>query len=111
MFASVRVRPCVSKALNKLFLNVPKLQMWSVWKWPAAVHLCAPKAEALGLPVWDPVLDNRDHSALMPIITPAYPSANSSYNVSRSTLEVRPARNMCHSQCCLSLRECSWLCM
>ena len=38
--------------------------------------------------VWDPRIYGSDRSHLMPIITPAYPHQNSTYNVSRSTLTV-----------------------
>ena len=44
----------------------------------------------LGLEVWDPQLGNNRFHA-MPILTPAYPSMNSSMSVSRGTLEVMRA--------------------
>eukprot|EP00804_Cyclotella_cryptica_P012051 CCRYP_004496-RA/>CCRYP_004496-RA protein AED:0.01 eAED:0.01 QI:205/1/1/1/1/1/2/720/597 len=61
---------------------------FSTWEWPAPVRIAkqAPFAERGDLPVWDPVNNFRDAKHLMPIITPCYPSMNSSYNVGEPQL-------------------------
>eukprot|EP00339_Tiarina_fusa_P026499 CAMPEP_0116998696 /NCGR_PEP_ID=MMETSP0472-20121206/1680_1 /TAXON_ID=693140 ORGANISM="Tiarina fusus, Strain LIS" /NCGR_SAMPLE_ID=MMETSP0472 /ASSEMBLY_ACC=CAM_ASM_000603 /LENGTH=605 /DNA_ID=CAMNT_0004697931 /DNA_START=47 /DNA_END=1864 /DNA_ORIENTATION=+ len=55
------------------------------WKWPMPVTLAPiqrdPPDGIPSLGVWDPESNPRDRHHLMPIITPAYPSMNSSYNV------------------------------
>jgi len=56
--------------------------------WPKPVLLCSPEATDLGFPVWDPRINPTDRFHLMPIITPAYPQQNSTFNVTRSTLNV-----------------------
>lgn len=43
---------------------------------------------SLGHTVWDPRRYYKDRFQHMPIITPAYPAMNSSFNVSTSTLRV-----------------------
>ncbi|CAA6665454.1 unnamed protein product [Spirodela intermedia] len=49
-------------------------RVFTQWRWPNPVMLCEIEEGPLGLP--------------MPIITPAYPCMNSSYNVSTSTLRI-----------------------
>jgi poly(A) polymerase Pap1 len=62
-------------------------QVFKMWPWPTPVMLCGiDEDESMGLPVWNPGRNLRDQTHLMPIITPCYPAANSSYNVSESTL-------------------------
>ena len=57
------------------------------WKWPTPILLTAQYDAGLGFETWDPSFGgNRFH--VMPILTPAYPSMNSSYSVSRQSLEV-----------------------
>ena len=66
--------------------------IFSVWKWPNPVMLspiqnCPPPGwKRSDSSVWNPLINKRDGSHLMPIVTPAYPSMNSAYNVGSAQL-------------------------
>ncbi|XP_078260884.1 poly(A) polymerase gamma-like isoform X1 [Rhinoraja longicauda] len=59
--------------------------VFSKWEWPNPVLLKQPEDSNLNLPIWDPRVNPSDRYHLMPIITPAYPQQNSTFNVSSST--------------------------
>jgi len=71
-------------------------RVYAQWRWPNPVMLCEISAtpadgggaSSTSLAVWDPRRNPRDRLHVMPIITPAFPCMNSSYNVSESTLHV-----------------------
>lgn len=68
--------------VHKFFL------VFTQWKWPQPILLKQPCLVNLGFTVWDPRVNVHDRFHLMPIITPAYPQQNSTFNVSNSTLTV-----------------------
>ncbi|XP_064599647.1 poly(A) polymerase beta-like isoform X2 [Liolophura sinensis] len=69
--------------IQKFFL------VFSKWEWPQPVLLKQMEAEnKLGFTVWDPRIHPPDRFHLMPIITPAYPQQNSTYNVTASTRSI-----------------------
>ncbi|KAL6629658.1 hypothetical protein ACP70R_029423 [Stipagrostis hirtigluma subsp. patula] len=85
-------------------------RVFTQWQWPNPVMLCAIENDDLGFSVWDPRKNPRDRSHLMPIITPAYPCMNSSYNVSTSTLRVIMEQFQFGNKMCqeIELNKASW---
>ncbi|XP_058732461.1 nuclear poly(A) polymerase 1-like isoform X1 [Vicia villosa] len=70
-------------------MSVPRFfRIYTEWHWPNPVMLCEIRYGCLGLRIWDPRRHREDRNHLMPIITPAYPCMNSSFNVSSSTLRI-----------------------
>ncbi|XP_061164398.1 poly(A) polymerase beta-like [Saccostrea echinata] len=71
--------------LHKFFMIIHK------WEWPQPVLLKPLQHENkynLQFPVWDPRVNTSDRFHLMPIITPAYPQQNSTFNVTLSTRSI-----------------------
>jgi len=67
--------------------------IYSKWAWPQPVLLRQmPTENKLSFPIWDPRTNPADRFHLMPIITPAYPQQNSTFNVSMSTRTVMEER-------------------
>ncbi|QIW96274.1 hypothetical protein AMS68_001792 [Peltaster fructicola] len=58
------------------------------WNWPSPVLLQSREDAPLQLREWDPSTSFHDRKHLMPIITPAYPSMNSTHNIGPSTMAV-----------------------
>ncbi|KAG9449007.1 hypothetical protein H6P81_008972 [Aristolochia fimbriata] len=80
-------------------------RVFTQWRWPTPVMLCSIEEGTLGLAVWDPRINPRDKQHHMPIITPAYPSMNSSYNVSFSTLRVMTEEFQRGKEICEAMEE------
>ena len=78
-----RAAPC---SMVQAFFRV-----FSTWEWrDQPVYVCQAYSSPIGLEQWG---DNpEDNAQYMKIITPAYPVSNSSYNVTRFTLEVSMAQ-------------------
>ncbi|KAA8541735.1 hypothetical protein F0562_022887 [Nyssa sinensis] len=85
-------------------------RVYTQWRWPNPVMLCAIEEDELGFSVWDPRKNPRDRTHQMPIITPAYPCMNSSYNVSVSTLRVMMEQFQFGNKICkeIELNKAQW---
>ncbi|KAB2019853.1 hypothetical protein ES319_D07G024900v1 [Gossypium barbadense] len=85
-------------------------RVYTQWRWPNPVMLCSIEEDELGFPVWDPRKNPRDRFHHMPIITPAYPCMNSSYNVSLSTLRVMMEQFQFGNRICeeIELNKAQW---
>ncbi|URE10198.1 Poly(A) polymerase predicted RNA binding domain [Musa troglodytarum] len=85
-------------------------RVYTQWRWPNPVRLCDIEEAELGFPVWDSRKNPRDRTHHMPIITPAYPCMNSSYNVSTSTLRVMMEQFQIGNNICedIELNKTGW---
>ncbi|KAJ4959103.1 hypothetical protein NE237_026214 [Protea cynaroides] len=85
-------------------------RVYTQWRWPNPVMLCPIEEDELGFAIWDPRKNPRDRTHVMPIITPAYPCMNSSYNVSSSTLRVMMEQFQFGNKICeeIELNKAQW---
>ncbi|KAI3463296.1 hypothetical protein Pfo_019959 [Paulownia fortunei] len=85
-------------------------RVYTLWRWPNPVMLCEIEDDELGFSIWDPRKNPWDRTHLMPIITPAYPCMNSSYNVSASTLRVMMEQFQFGKKICedIELNKAQW---
>nr|GMC46777.1 nuclear poly(A) polymerase 4-like isoform X2 [Ipomoea batatas] len=85
-------------------------RVYTQWRWPNPVMLCPIEEADLGFLVWDPRKNPKDRTHHMPIITPAYPCMNSSYNVSPSTLRVMMDQFQFGNKICeeIELNKAQW---
>ncbi|KAL3511732.1 hypothetical protein ACH5RR_024449 [Cinchona calisaya] len=85
-------------------------RVYTQWRWPNPVMLCEIEDNELGFSVWDPRKNHWDRGHHMPIITPAYPCMNSSYNVSTSTLRVMMEQFQFGNKICedIELNKAQW---
>lgn len=72
---------CPASLVHKFFA------FYSQWPWPSPIMICSVEdhnpinQDGIYVPVWNPRLNHKDAQHLMPILTPAFPTMNSAYNV------------------------------
>lgn len=66
--------------------------VYSRWNWSNPVTLCpivqSSEVGLMGFKIWNPKINASDRHHLMPVITPAFPCMNSTYNVTETTRRV-----------------------
>ncbi|KEY64317.1 hypothetical protein S7711_06361 [Stachybotrys chartarum IBT 7711] len=75
-------KAATSVIVNKFFLVIKQ------WRWPQPVLLKPIEKGDLPVRVWNPKVYKGDQFHLMPVITPAYPSINSTYNITVSAMAI-----------------------
>jgi poly(A) polymerase len=89
----------LSARVCQMYPNMSPLQVslkfflvFSRWNWTNPVTLCPITQSAevglMGFKVWNPKINSGDRFHLMPIITPAFPCMNSTYNVTETTRRI-----------------------
>mmetsp|Transcript_17259 Transcript_17259/g.46835 ORF Transcript_17259/g.46835 Transcript_17259/m.46835 type:complete len:552 (-) Transcript_17259:110-1765(-) len=76
-----------SQLVNRFFW------VYHLWSWPKPVVLCEimdpPNVPGMtGFKVWNPKANPADRQHVMPVITPAFPAMNSTYNVTETTKRI-----------------------
>ena len=78
--------------MTPLQLSVKFFLVFARWNWSNPVTLCPITQSAevglMGFKVWNPKINSGDRFHLMPIITPAFPCMNSTYNVTETTRKI-----------------------
>lgn len=89
----------LSARVCQMYPNFTPLQIcakfflvFSRWTWTNPVTICpiihSTEVGLMGFKIWNPKLNASDRFHLMPIVTPAFPCMNSTYNVSETTKKV-----------------------
>ena len=89
----------LSARICQMYPNMTPLQLcvkfflvFARWNWSNPVTLCPITQSAevglMGFKVWNPKINSSDRYHLMPIITPAFPCMNSTYNVTETTRRI-----------------------